>query len=113
MGLHPVMTVGVDSSAVETALCGGGLRCPALGCGGRLAPWGWAWERGVRGVGRLVLPRAVWTGSGRRHVLLPASVLLRRADGVAVIRAALLARVSGCGRRRAADRVARPRSTVR
>jgi hypothetical protein len=108
-----VMTVGVDSSAVETALCGGGLRCPALGCGGRLAPWGWARERGVRGVGRLVPRRAVCTGCGRTHVLLPASVLLRRADAVTVIGAALLARVSGCGHRRAADRVGRPPSTVR
>jgi hypothetical protein len=36
------MTVGVDRSAVETALCGGGLGCPVAGCGGRLAPWGWA-----------------------------------------------------------------------
>src|SRR5215208_561101 len=113
MGVHPVMTVGVDSSAVETALCGGGLRCPALGCGGRLAPWGWARERGVRGVGRLVPRRAVCTGCGRTHVLLPASVLLRRADAVTVIGAALLARVSGCGHRRAADRVGRPPSTVR
>ena len=49
------MTVGVDRSAVETALCGGGLGCPVAGRGGRLAPWGWA--RGVRGeVGR-VRPR--------------------------------------------------------
>jgi len=64
-------------------------------------------------VGRLVPRRAVCTGCGRTHVLLPASVLLRRADAVTVIGAALLARVSGCGHRRAADRVGRPPSTVR
>src|SRR5674536_340054 len=39
-GSAPVMAVGVDRSAVETALCGGGLGCPVVGCGGRLAPWG-------------------------------------------------------------------------
>ena len=26
MGVHPVLTVGVDRAVVETALCGGGLR---------------------------------------------------------------------------------------
>jgi hypothetical protein len=107
------MTVGVDSSAVETALCGGGLGCPALGCGDRLAPWGWARERSVRGAGRLAPRRAVCTGCGRTHVLLPASVLLRRADAVTVIGVALLAKASGCGHRRAAARVDRPASTVR
>jgi hypothetical protein len=34
------MTVGVDRVAVETALLGGELGCPALGCAGRLAPVG-------------------------------------------------------------------------
>ena len=38
IGVHPVMTVGVDRAAVETALLGGELGCPALGCAGRLAP---------------------------------------------------------------------------
>jgi hypothetical protein len=40
-------------------------------------------------------------------------VLLRRADAVTVIGAALLAKASGCGHRRAADRVGRPAATVR
>jgi hypothetical protein len=72
------MTVGVDRSAVETALCGGGLGCPVAGCGGRLAPWGWARARGVRGeVGRVRLRprRSVCVGCRRTQVLLPASVL--------------------------------------
>jgi hypothetical protein len=47
------------------------------------------------------------------HVLLPASVLLRGADAVTVIGAALLAKASGCGHRRAAALVGRPASTVR
>jgi len=47
------------------------------------------------------------------HVLLPASVLLRRADEVTVIGAALLAKAGGCGHRRIATRLGRPASTVR
>lgn len=108
-----MLTVGVDRAAVETALCGGGLRCPAPGCGRRLGPWGWARERGVRGAGRLTPRRARCTGCRCTHVLLPASVLLRRADAVTVIGAALLAKASGCGHRRVAERVGRPTSTVR
>ena len=72
------MTVGVDRSAVETALGGGGLGCPVAGCGGRLAPRGWARARGVRGeVGRVRLRprRSVCVGCRRTQVLLPASVL--------------------------------------
>lgn len=108
-----MLTVGVDRAAVETALCGGGLWCPAGGCGRRLAPWGSARERAVRGAGRLVPRRAMCTGCGRTHVLLPASVLLRRADAVTVIGVALLAKARGCGHRRAAELVERPASTVR
>ena len=109
-----MLTVGVDRSAVETALRGGELGCPALGCGGRLAPWGFARTRRVRGAaGRLRPRRAVCTGCGRTHVLLPASVLWRRADAVTVIGAALLAKTAGWGHRRVAARVDRPPSTVR
>jgi len=46
-------------------------------------------------------------------VLLPASVLWRRADAVTVIGAALLAKAGGWGHRRVADLVDRPASTVR
>jgi hypothetical protein len=53
------------------------------------------------------------TGCGRTHVLLPASVLLRRADAITVIGAALLAKASGCGHRRVAELVGRPATTVR
>ena len=108
-----MLTVGVDRSAVEAVLCGGGLECPAPDCGRRLAPWGWSRQRGVRGAGRVAPRRGVCTGCGRTHVLLPASVLLRRADAVTVIGAALLAKTAGCGHRRVADLVGRPASTVR
>jgi hypothetical protein len=46
-------------------------------------------------------------------VLLPASVLLRRADAVTVIGAALLAKAAGLGQRRVAVLVGVPFSTVR
>ena len=108
-----MLTVGVDRAVVETALCGGGLGCPAPGCGRRLAPWGSARERGVRGAGRLTPRRARCTGCGCTHVLLPASVLLRRADAVTVIGVALLAKASGCGHRRVAGLVGRAATTVR
>jgi len=108
------MTVGLDRAAVETALLGGRLGCPVAGCEGRLAPWGWARERAVRGlVGRLRPRRSVCVDCRRSQVLLPASVLLRRADAVTVIGAALLAKAGGLGHRRVAARVRRPASTVR
>lgn len=108
-----MLTVGVDRATVETALCGGGLRCPVTSCGQRLAPWGSARERSVRGVGRLVPRRARCMGCRGTHVLLPASVLLRRADAVTVIGAALLAKALGCGYRRVAELLGRPPTTVR
>jgi hypothetical protein len=46
-------------------------------------------------------------------VLLPCSLLLRRADGVEVIGAGLLAAAAGAGHRRVAAVVGRPRCTVR
>lgn len=47
------------------------------------------------------------------HVLLATVCLLRRADAVAVIGAALLAKATGLGHRPIAARLARPDSTVR
>ncbi len=108
-----MLTVGLDSAHVETALCSGQLSCPALGCGQRLGPWGSARERVVRGAGRLRPRRARCQGCGRTHVLLPASVLLRRADAVTVIGLALLAKASGAGHRAIAGALGLPDSTVR
>ena len=111
-----MLTVGVDCSAVESALRTGGLVCPAPGCQGRLAPWGWARERIVRGAagGVRLRPRRSVCGVCRAtHVLLPANVLLRRADEVSVIGAGLLAAAGGQGHRRVAAEVGRPAGTVR
>jgi len=74
------MTVGLDVAAVEHDLCAGLLGCPVVGCEAVLGPWGSARERVVRGAGRLLPRRGRCRGCGRTQVLLPASVLLRRAD---------------------------------
>ena len=107
----PVVMVGTDFGPRSNGGCGPvSWLCP---CGGDLAPWGHARERTVRGVGVI----AAAPGALRRlrvtHVLLPVSCLLRRADGVEVIGAALLAKAAGAGHRPIAARLGRPASTVR
>lgn len=111
----PVLTVGKDSGDVEQCLVSGGLACP--GCGGRLRRWGYARSRVVRDGGdvrwRLRPRRARCAGCGGTHVLLPVSVLVRRADAVGVIGAALVWSAAGWGHGRVAERLGRPVSTVR
>lgn len=102
--------VGIDVVEVERRLRAGELACP---CGGPLAPWGHARERVVRGVGRL-RPRRTRCGvCAVTHVLLAVSCLLRRADGVDVIGAALRMKAAGAGHRPIAVVLERPCSTVR
>lgn len=108
-----MMTIGLDAAAVEHDLRTGVLGCPWVGCGGSLGPWGWARERLVRGAGRLLPRRGRCRGCGRTQVLLPASVLLRRADAVTVIGAALLAKAGGAGHRPIAGVLNVPSGTVR
>jgi len=111
---HPVLMVGTDPVEVDRVLIGGGLRCPE--CAGQLRPWGYARSRGVRDEDaiRACRPRRSSCSQCRRtHVLLPASMLARRADTVLVIGAALLAKAAGLGHRRVAVVLGRPQSTVR
>lgn len=99
--------VGTDAGEVERALLGGGLGCPV--CGGRLAPWGSARRRVVRGPAGVELRRPRRSRCGAcdaTHVLLGVDTLLRRRDLVAVIGAALVARASGLSYRRAAAGIA-------
>ena len=88
-----MLTVGKDAGRVERLLSEGRLTCPV--CGARLRGWGHARPRVIRGEGGggwRLRPRRVRCGGCRRtHVLLPAFVLARRADAVAVIGAALAA----------------------
>jgi hypothetical protein len=111
----PVLTVGKDAGEVERWLARGGLACPA--CRGRLCPWGYGRGRVVRDDGaarwRLRPRRARCAGCGVTHVLLPVSVLERRADAAAVIGAALMRAAAGWGHRRVAERLGRSASTVR
>jgi Homeodomain-like domain-containing protein len=111
----PVLTVGKDAGEVERRLTGSGLACP--GCRGRLRPWGHGRARVVRDDGevrwRFRPRRARCAGCGVTHVLLPVTVLVRRADMVAVIGAALVWAAAGWGHRRMAERLGRSASTVR
>lgn len=105
-----MVMVGSDALEVERRLRAGELSCP---CGGGLSPWGHARQRSVRGVGDL-RPRRARCGSCLvSHVLVAVSCLLRRADGVDVIGAALRAKASGAGHRPIAVWLDRPISTVR
>ena len=106
--------VDTDSAEVERLLLGGDLSCPS--CAGVLRRWGharWRSSRGELGDVRHRPRRAICSACGRTHVLLPATWLLRRADGVAVIGAALLAKATGAGHRPIAAMLGRPPATVR
>ena len=110
-----MLTVGNDAASVERMLGDGGLACPR--CGGRLARWGWARRRTVFGPGRrgtAVRPRrSRCRACGATHVLLPARLLLRRADEGPVIGAALAAAARGRGHRPVAAALGVPEGTVR
>jgi hypothetical protein len=93
---HPLVTVEADQVGVESRLVSGQVVCPD--CLGALRPWGWARPRGVRGLAGVLHPRrARCPVCLVTHVLLPVTVLLRRAYGVEVIGAALVARAGGVG----------------
>ena len=93
-----MVTVEIDPVVVEQRLGSGGLACPD--CAGRLAGWGRARTRVVRGLdgATVVTPRrSRCTRCRATHVLLPVLLLVRRADTAAVIGAALTARAAGRG----------------
>ncbi len=109
-----MLTVGADAAEVERRLVAGGLACP--GCEGVLTGWGHARSRVVRGVAsrsRLRPRRARCRGCGATHVLLPLGVLVRRADAVGVVGAAIAAKAAGLGARPVAQLLDRPVETVR
>lgn len=107
-----MITVEADQVRVELRLVAGQVDCPD--CPGTLRPWGWARPRGVHGIAEVLRPRrARCPGCGVTHVLLPVTVLLRRAYAIEVIGAALLARATGSGHRTIGERLGVPASTVR
>lgn len=109
-----MLTVADDPERTERELKAGLLRCPD--CQGELRPWGRARPRPLRtraGTRRLAPRRSCCRGCGATHVLLPTSMLLRRADAVDVIGEALVANVAGEGHRPIAERLGRHPDTVR
>lgn len=106
------MTVEADPVLVETRLAGGRLACP--GCGQSLRPWGWARVRRVYGIADVLRPRRARCASCLvTHVLLPVTVLARRAYAADVVGAAVAARAGGAGHRGAAEGLRVPAATVR
>ena len=109
-----MLVVDTDPRRVEAQLAAGRLACPA--CGGRLSRWGFTASRTVRmrdGERSMRLRRGCCCRCGATHVLLPASLIARRRDGVEVIGAALQRAVLGEGHRRIAELLGRPPDTVR
>lgn len=106
----PVIMVGIDPVEVERQLAAGELACL---CGGGLTRWGYARPRIVRGLGQLHPRRVRCLDCRVTHVLLSVACLLRRADAVEEIGAALRTKAAGSGHRVIAARLGRSASTVR
>lgn len=107
-----MLTVEADQVGVESRLADGAIECPD--CSRALAPWGWARTRVVRGLpGRLRPRRARCPGCSVTQVLLPVTVLCRRAYAVEVVGAALVARAGGAGHRPIGAELGVPADTVR
>jgi Domain of unknown function (DUF6431) len=109
-----MLIVCAEQALVEAELVGGRLGCPS--CRGELGPWGHGRQRVLRCLvgDRLLRPRrARCRGCAGTHVLLPDVALLRRRDEVAVIGAAIEAKVAGAGHRPIAGRLRVHADTVR
>jgi Domain of unknown function (DUF6431)/Homeodomain-like domain len=109
-----MLSVCVEQARVESELVGGLLGCPS--CRAVLGPWGFARERVLRcrgGDRRLRPRRARCRGCAGTHVLLPEIAFSRRQDEVAVIGAAVEAKIAGEGFRRIAERLGVCPMTVR
>ena len=108
-----MVTVEADPVRVESRLAAGEIGCPCCG-DGVLGGWGHARARRIVGVADPVRPRrARCRGCLVSHVLLPVTLLLRRAYSADVVWAALVAKAAGLGHRRAGGRLGIPVSTVR
>lgn len=108
-----MVTVERDPSHVEFRLSAGKIRCPSCSCG-VLGGWGHARSRTIVGAGPPIRPRrARCRGCGTTHVLLPVTLLSRRAYLAEWIWAALVAKARGRGHRGIAADLEVPESTVR
>jgi len=107
-----MVTVEVDPARVESRLAAGVIACPC--CGGVLGRWGHGRARRIAGLADPVRPRrARCRVCAVAHVLLPVTVLLRRAYAAEQIWVALTARASGWGHRRIGAELRVPATTVR
>ena len=108
-----MVTVEVDSERVESRLAGGEVSCPSCP-DGVLVRWGFARARRVVGSAEPVRPRRSRCRTcAVTHVLLPVTLLLRRAYVAELIWAAVVAKAAGAGHRLIGHRLGIPGSTVR
>lgn len=108
-----MVTVEVDPERVESRLAGSEVSCPSCP-DGVLVRWGFARVRRVFGSVDPVRPRRSRCRScAVTHVLLPVTLLLRRACTGELIWAALVAKAAGAGHRLIGARLGIPGSTVR
>ncbi|MGH3967850.1 MAG: helix-turn-helix domain-containing protein [Mycobacterium sp.] len=108
-----MVTVEVDPVRVESRLAAGEVSCPSCP-DGVLAGWGFARSRTVVGMVERVRPRrSRCRGCGATHVLLPVTLLLRRAYLADLIWGALAAKAAGFGHRLIGARLGIPGATVR
>ena len=108
-----MVTVEVDSERVESRLSAGELSCPSCP-DGVLVRWGFARSRHVVGLIGPVRPRrSRCRGCAVTHVLLPVTLLLRRAYLADLIWAAVVAKAAGAGHRVIGQRLGISASTVR
>jgi hypothetical protein len=108
-----MVTVEADPVRVESRLAAGAIGCPTCR-DGVLGGWGYARVRQIEGLSDRLRPRRARCRSClATHVLLPVTVLLRRAYAAERIWAALTARAEGGGHRRIAVSLGIPAATVR
>jgi hypothetical protein len=108
-----MVTVEVDPVRVESRLAAGGIGCPTCR-DGVLGGWGYARARQIEGLSDALRPRRARCRSCLvTHVLLPVTVLVRRAYAAERIWTALTARADGVGHRRIGAGLGVPAATVR
>lgn len=108
-----MVTVEVDPVRVEFRLAAGEVSCPSCP-DGVLAAWGFARSRPVAGLAEPMRPRrSRCRGCAVTHVLLPVTLLLRRAYVAETMWAAVAAKAAGAGHRLIGARAGVPVSTVR
>jgi len=108
-----MVTVEADLVCVESRLAAGAIACPVCRVG-VLGGWGYARARRIEGLSDRLRPRRARCRSCMvTHVLLPVTVLLRRAHAAERIWVALTARAEGLGHRRIGGMLGIPAATVR